>query len=101
MPEGYRLPQKEETSPFNGKIDLISSILTPELSQDVNLAEEVINDKLRTQKATLEQLLSLIVEREKAKQNNLKSIESEVMKVEGQLFVYKCIAYPISPDHKR
>ena len=101
MPEGYCLQQKEDISQFKSKFDLISSILSPEFSQNDNLAEEVINDKLRTQKATLEQLLSLIVEREKAKQNNLRSIESEMMKVEGQLFVYKCIAYPISPDHKR
>jgi len=101
MPEGYCLQQKEDISQFKSKFDLISSILSPTPAKDENLAEELIREKLKVQKATLEQLLSLIVEREKAKQNNLRSIESEMMKVEGQLFVYKCIAYPISPDHKR
>jgi len=101
MPEGYCLLQKEDISQFQSKLDLIVSILTQKPTHDKNLAEEVILERLKVQKATLEQILGLIAEREKAKQNNLRSIESEVMVIQGQLFVYKCIVYPIAPDHKR
>lgn len=66
-----------------------------------NLAMEVIQDKVRFQKVSLDQTLELIRERETTKQWNVSSIESEIMQVQKDLFLYRCIRYPIMPDNKR
>jgi len=87
--------------PYPYKCALIEELLACSPTPSENLAEEVIKDKLRFQKASLDQIIGLIEEREKAKQNNLASIESEAVKIQGDLFLYKCIVYPIFPDHKR
>jgi hypothetical protein len=87
--------------PYPFKCALIEELLARSTTPGDNLAEEVIKDKLRFQKATLDQISGLIQEREKARQNNLASIESESVKIQSDLFLYKCIIYPISPDHKR
>lgn len=87
--------------PYPYKCALIEELLTHSTIPADNLAEEVIKDKIRFQKATLDQISGLIQEREKARQNNLASIESESIKIQSDLFLYKCIVYPVSPDHKR
>jgi len=86
---------------YHHKCALIEDLLACSPTPEDSLAEEVIKERLRFQKATLDQIIGLIGEREKAKQNNLASIESESIKIQGDLFLYKCIVYPISPDHKR
>ena len=86
---------------LNDKIALIRYILAFKPGSMENLADDIIRDKVRMLGASLEQMLGLIAEREKVRQNNLKSIESEQFKVQAELFIYQCIVYPISPDHKR
>jgi hypothetical protein len=66
-----------------------------------NLAEEVLQDKLRFQKVSLDQTIELIRERETTKQRNVSSIESEIIQVQKDLFPHKCIRYPIMPDSRR
>jgi hypothetical protein len=66
-----------------------------------NLAKEVIQEKVRFQKVCLDQTIELIRERETTQQRNVSSIESEIMQVQKDLFLYKCIRYPIMPDNKR
>jgi hypothetical protein len=86
---------------YGSQVDIIKQFLFPETEVCDNLAEEVINERLRFQKALLAQILTLIYEREKTKQKNIASIDSELIKVQGEIFLYKCIVYPISPDNKR
>ena len=92
------IPKKTD---LNDKVGLIRYILAYRPSSMANLADDIILDKVRMLKASLEQMLGLIAEREKVRQNNLRSIESELFKVQAELFIYQCIVYPISPDHKR
>ena len=66
-----------------------------------DLAEEVLQDKLRFQKVSLDQTIELIRERETTKQRNVSSIESEIIQVQKDLFPHKCIRYPIMPDSRR
>jgi hypothetical protein len=92
---------KEQKGRSLDKIDILRDFLTYKLWSNSNPVEEIIKEKIRFHRASLVQILNLIMEREKAKQNNLVSIESEALKVQGELFLYKCIVYPISPDNKR
>lgn len=101
MPQGYYLLSKEKNTDLSNKLAFFKRFLAFIPSSDDNLAEEIIKEKIRLQKASLVQIINLITEREIAKQNNLASIESEMMKVQGELFLYKCIVYPINPDNKR
>ena len=84
----------------NRLADLNELIIKPPPSVE-NLAEEVIKEKGMFQKASLEQTIKLISERENAKQRNIASIASEIMDLQSQLYLYKCHRYPISPDNKR
>jgi len=85
----------------NKQFNILRQFLTCIPSSKDNLAEEVIKEKIRFQRATLAQLVNLITEREKAKQRNIVSIESEIMDCQAQLYFYKCHIYPINPDNRR
>jgi len=85
----------------NKQFDILRQFLISEPSSIDNPAEEIIKEKIRFQKATLIQLVNLIIEREKTKQRNIVSIESEIMDCQSQLYFYKCHIYPINPDNKR
>lgn len=86
---------------YQNKFVAFKDFLASLAHSEDNLAEEVIKEKIRFQKASLDQIINLITEREKSKQNNLASIESESIKIQKAQFLYKCIVYPISPDNKR
>jgi hypothetical protein len=90
-----------QMEPYNNKCALIEDLLACPSDPLENLAEEVIKDKLRFKKASLDQVIDLINEREQVKDNNIASIESELIKVQIELFPYKCIVYPLFPDNKR
>lgn len=95
------LPNIQKETDLSDKVALIRYILAYRPCSMVSLADDIILGKVRMLKASLEQMLGLIAEREKVRQNNLRSIESELSKVQAALFIYQCIVYPISPDHKR
>ncbi|MEO0126291.1 MAG: hypothetical protein ABIL44_00905 [candidate division WOR-3 bacterium] len=85
----------------NNQFDILRQFLTFKPSLKDNLAEEIIKEKLRFQKATLVQLVNLIVERERVKKRNIASLDSEIMECQAHLYLYKCHIYPINPDNKR
>jgi hypothetical protein len=87
--------------PYQDKGALIEDLLISLSPATENLAEELVKEKLRFQKASLDQIINLINEREHARENNLNSIESELIKAQAELFPYKCIVYPLVPDNKR
>jgi len=83
------------------KWESIKGLLSPESIFPENLARDVLETKTRFHKACLDQTIELIRERETTKQRNVSSIEAEIMQVHKDLFLYKCIRYPIMPDNKR
>ncbi len=95
------LPEIQKKNGLNDKIALVRYILAFKPCSMENLADDIVRDKVEMLGASLEQMLGLIAEREKVRQHNLKSIESELSKIQAALFIYQCIVYPISPDHKR
>lgn len=96
----YRVLKRENES-LNDKLFLLQKFLTFKSSSEDNLAEEVIKERKKFQKTSRAQILKLISEREKAKQRNIVSLESEIMGFQSQLYFYQCHVYPISPDNKR
>lgn len=85
----------------NNQFDILRQFLTFKPLLKDNLAEDIIKEKIRFQKATLVQLVSLIIERERIKKRNIASLDSEIMDFQSQLYIYKCHIYPINPDNKR
>jgi len=83
------------------KWESIKGLLSQESISPENLARDVLETKTRFHKACLDQTIELIRERETTKQRNVSSIEAEIMQVQKDLFLYKCIRYPIMPDNKR
>ncbi|MFX0097871.1 MAG: hypothetical protein ACFE7E_08950, partial [Candidatus Hodarchaeota archaeon] len=92
---------EENDSLTDNKLALLQRFLAFKPFSEDNLAEEIIKEKQKFQKTSLVQIINLIAEREKAKQRNMRSLDSEIMDVQSQLYVYRCHVYPISPDNKR
>ena len=83
------------------KWESIRALLNREGISPENLARDVLETKTRFHKASLDQTIELIREREATRQRNVSAIESEIIQVQKDLFLYKCIRYPIISDNKR
>ena len=86
---------------YPSKWESVNTLFAQDNRFPINLAKEVFQDKVRLQKVCLDQVIALIKERETTKQQNVSAIESEIMQVQKDMFLYKCIQYPIMPDNKR
>lgn len=85
----------------NKLTDVKDLLIEPYSATEQNLAEEVIKERGLFQKASLQQTIKLITERENVTQRNIASIASEIVDLQSQLYLYKCHRYPIFPDNKR
>lgn len=94
-------PSTREDIPCLRQFDVLMDFLVSKPASNDDLAEEVIRERIRLQKATLTQILSLIAERERIRQQNLASIAAEIMDSQSKLYIYRCCIYPISPDKTR
>jgi hypothetical protein len=83
------------------KIAQINDFLAFRSGSEDNLAEDIIREKLTVQRASITQIVHLILEREKFKQGNISSLESEIQGFQSKLSLYKCRLYPIELDNKR
>lgn len=83
------------------KIAQINDFLAFSSDSEDNLAEDIVREKLTVQRASITQIVHLILEREKFKQGNISSLESEIQEFQSKLYLYKCRLYPIEPDNKR
>ncbi len=83
------------------KIAQINDFLAFRGGSEDNLAEDIIKEKLTVQRASITQIVHLILEREKFMQGNISSLESEIQEFQSKLYIYKCRLYPIELDNKR
>ena len=95
------ISSKQHKNPqYNTRLTSLEKFLAYSFSKG-NLAEEVISEKAHFQKASLDQMLNLIKERECSKYRNLSHLDSEIMGLQARLYPYLCHVYPIAPDNKR
>jgi hypothetical protein len=83
------------------KIAQINDLMAFKSGSEDKLAEDIIREKLTVQRASITQIVRLILEREKFKQGNISSLESEIQEFQSKLYLYKCRLYPIELDNKR